>query len=64
MFICDLDPKEKYALKVELGGAIDHSCDSIVFVELGNPETRGTESFEFMGEATPDILPRGGPLIL
>jgi CRISPR-associated protein Cas2 len=64
VFICDLDQREKYAMRLELAKAVDHAVDSVVFVNLGDPSSRGTECFEFMGAGGHADLPNGGALIL
>ncbi|MGH3440729.1 MAG: CRISPR-associated endonuclease Cas2 [Nitriliruptorales bacterium] len=64
VFICDLDEREKFAMRIALGNAIDHRVDSVVFVDLGEPGSRGIDCFEFMGEGSRDDLPHGGPVIL
>ncbi len=62
VFICDLDEVEKVSLRTVVGGKMNQHEDSLVVVDLGNPETRGVECFEFMG-ARP-ALPRAGPTIV
>jgi CRISPR-associated protein Cas2 len=64
VFICDLDPREKYAMRAELRHTIDHRVDALVFIELGDPATRGNECFEFVGQGHVHGLPSGGPVIL
>lgn len=56
VFVCDLDGMEKVALRERVGGIIDHRIDSVAIVDLGDPENRGIEPFEFMGQ--PPRLPR------
>lgn len=62
VFICDLDPIEKIGLRSAMGVAMNQREDSLVLVDLGDPASRGTECFEFMGLANP--LPRAGPTIV
>ena len=62
VFICDLDPVEMLMLKQEVGSAIHHSEDSVAFVNLGPPENRGSECFEFMGLRS--SLPTSGPTVI
>lgn len=64
VFICDLDEREKYAMRGELAQVVNHAVDSVVFVNLGEPSSRGTECFEFMGTGGRADLPSGGPVIL
>lgn len=64
VFICDLDEREKYAMRLELAQVLNHVVDSVVFVNLGDPSSRGTECFEFMAAGGRADLPNGGPVIL
>lgn len=65
VFICDIDQGEKYAMRIELGQAINQAVDSVIFVNLGDPSSRGSECFEFMGAGgNVTDLPGGGPVIL
>ncbi|EID15645.1 CRISPR-associated protein Cas2 [Mycobacterium xenopi RIVM700367] len=64
VFICDLDDHEKYVMRLELGEVLNHAVDSVVFVNLGDPSSRGTECFEFMAAGAAADLPNGGPVIL
>jgi CRISPR-associated protein Cas2 len=64
VFICDLDEREKYAMRLELAHAVNNAVDSVVFVNLGDPSSRGTECFEFMGTRCPSDLPNRRPMIL
>ncbi|WP_366526311.1 CRISPR-associated endonuclease Cas2 [Mycobacterium sp.] len=64
VFICDLDEREKYGMRLELAHAVNHSVDSVVFVNLGEPNSRGAECFEFIGANGRADLPNGGPVIL
>lgn len=62
VFVCDLDGMEKIAMRERIGAIIDHGADSVAVVDLGDPETRGVERFEFMGQAP--RLPRRGAQIV
>lgn len=62
VFLCDLTMTEKIALKTELRAVLDHRCDSIVFIDLGDAVARGNACFEFMGSSLP--LPTDGPTIV
>ncbi|BCQ09470.1 CRISPR-associated endoribonuclease Cas2 [Mycobacterium heckeshornense] len=64
VFICDLDEGEKYSMCLELGKAVNHAVDSLVFVNLGDPSSRGTECFEFIGASGRVELPTRGPTII
>ncbi len=62
VFICDLDTIELLGLKTDLGQLIHHTLDSIAIVDLGPPDRRGNQCFEFMGVAS--RLPTSGPVIV
>jgi len=62
VFVCDLSRSEKIHMKEELGRLISHAEDSIALVDLGDPEARGVECFEFMGIFHP--LPRREPRVI
>lgn len=62
VFICDLDTMELLAMRTDLGEIIHHALDSIAIVDLGAPEERGSECFQFMGVAS--RLPASGPVII
>lgn len=64
VFICDLNEQEKWAMRLAFRETIEHRVDSIVFVDLGDPGSRGLDCFEFRGEGSRDDLPRSGPVIL
>lgn len=53
VFVCDLDVGEKLALRLEVGGIMNLQVDSVVLMDLGDPETRGKECFEFLGPSRP-----------
>lgn len=62
VFICDLDAIEKVELREVIGRRMNQHLDSVVLVDLGDPNSRGIECFEFMGVAP--ALPRSGPTII
>jgi len=62
VFVCDLSSIEKIALKEELRPVLHHGVDSVVLIDLGEPEGRGGSCFEFVGASLP--LPRDGPTIV
>lgn len=62
VFICDLDSMEKIGLRSTVGSRMNQREDSLVLVDLGDPESRGIECFEFIGPAPQ--LPRGGATIV
>ena len=49
-------------MKMELGEIIHHGEDSIAMIDIGDPNQRGRDCFEFMGVSVP--LPTSGPMIL
>lgn len=63
VFICDLSDIELIHLRLALREILDHHADSVMFVDLGPPEQRGTYCFEFMG-AYPRLPRPGGPTIV
>ena len=62
VFVCDLDAIELLALRTDLGEIIHHALDSIAIVDLGAPNERGSDCFQFMGIAA--RLPSSGPTII
>lgn len=62
VFVCDLDASEKIALKIEILPIMDQRADSVVLVDLGDPQKRGLECFEFLGVSR--SLPKHGPGIV
>lgn len=62
VFICDLEPAQRFALLGAVGAIIDHRADSIAMIDLGDPAERGKQCFQFLG--VPVALPQSGPLII
>ena len=62
VFVCDLDAMELLAMRTDLGEIIHHALDSIAIVDLGSPDGRGSDCFQFMGMA--DRLPTSGSVII
>jgi CRISPR-associated protein Cas2 len=62
VFVCDLDPVEKLAMRRTLGEIVHFGADSIAIIDLGDAEKRGSECFEFMGPHR--ALPFDGPRIV
>lgn len=62
VFVCDLSDRELLWLKRDLGDTMNQGLDSVVIVDLGDAETRGTQCFDFLGHRQYD-LPRSGPLV-
>jgi CRISPR-associated protein Cas2 len=57
VFICDLSLSEKIMMREAVGEIMNQAVDSFAIVDLGDPEIRGVECFEFIGRMRP--LPRG-----
>lgn len=62
VFLCDLDPMERIGLKTELREVLNHAVDSVVMIDLGDPEKANSATMEFLGTALP--LPRSGTTII
>jgi CRISPR-associated protein Cas2 len=62
VFLCDLTPMEKLDLKSALREVLNHHADSLVFIDLGEPDREGSAAIEFMGVSSP--LPTNGPTIV
>jgi hypothetical protein len=60
--VCDLSDTEKIGLWSDLRPELNHTEDSVMFVDLGDAGGRGTRCFEFIGPAP--ALPRDGPTIV
>lgn len=52
VYVCDLADTEKVQLVSELDEIMDHRRDSVVFIDLGLADRRGSECFEFYGART------------
>lgn len=63
VFVCDLSRQERLAMELELRDVMLLTTDSVVFVDLGEPDGRGHDCFRFLGYR-PYRLPRGGPTIV
>jgi len=63
VFICDLSVVEQIGLKSDLRDILHFTKDQVVFIDLGKPEKRGTDCFEFMG-IHPTLPASGGPQIV
>ena len=62
VFICDLDRMEISQLRQRLDSTIHHKDDSVVFVDLGDLNSRSAGQITFMGQ--PKRLPISGPTIV
>ncbi len=62
VFICDLDTIELISVKTDLGDIIHHAEDSVAMIDIGDPNRRGKDCFQFLGVSVP--LPTSGPVIL
>lgn len=62
VFVFDLDRSELIGLRWDLRDVMRLGADSVVLIDLGEPDGRGAECFEFMG-VRPG-LPSGGAQIV
>jgi CRISPR-associated protein Cas2 len=62
VFLCDVSAMERMALKSDLRGVINQHQDSIVFIDLGEPDRPAAATMDFMGVAP--SLPVTGPAII
>lgn len=62
VFLCDLTPIEKLNLRSALREVVNQHADSVVFIDLGEPDRPGSAAIEFMGTSLP--LPTDGPTIV
>lgn len=62
VFLCDLDPIERVRMRADLRATINDHADSVAVIDLGDPNGRGVDCFEFLG-VTP-ALPNSGPHVL
>lgn len=49
IFLCDLNPMERVALRAHLAGLIDAAQDQIIILDLGDAEESLTGSLECIG---------------
>lgn len=62
VFLCDLSPIEKLNFKSALREVLNQHADSVVFIDLGEPDRQGSAAIEFMGTSLP--MPTNGPTIV
>lgn len=62
VFLCDLTPIEKLNLKSALREVLNQHADSVVLIDLGEPDRQGSAAIEFMGVSLP--MPTNGPTIV
>lgn len=62
VFICDLTSVEKLQLKTSLREVVNQQCDSVAFIDLGEPGRRTCARIESLGTLPP--LPSDGPMIV
>ena len=62
VFLCDLTSIEKVNLKSALREVLNQHVDSVVFIDLGEPDRPGSAALEFMGTSLP--MPTNGPTIV
>ncbi len=63
VFVCDLDPKEHVRMRAMIRRTILLTEDSVVIIDLGMAQERGTDCFQFIGKRVHD-LPKAGPAIV
>lgn len=63
VYLCDLTFREKLDLQNDLREIIHHAQDRVAFIDLGVPNERGTDCFEFMG-LHPRLRKDGDPTIV
>lgn len=63
VFVCDLSDIELIDLRTDLRTIIHAKQDSVVFVDVGDPDSRGRYCFEFMG-VHPRLPPASGPTVV
>jgi CRISPR-associated protein Cas2 len=52
VYICDLDDREKIALRGVIGDIIDHRVDTVALIDLGDVDTSPAGRFEWIGART------------
>lgn len=52
VYICDLDEREKYALRLAIGEVIDQRVDTVALIDLGDVDTDPAQRFEWIGART------------
>lgn len=58
VYICDLNHREKLALRLVIGELIDHRVDTVALIDLGELDADPAARFEWLGAQTG--LPRTG----
>lgn len=51
VFLCDLTPIEKLNLTTALRDVLNQRDDSVMFIDLGEPDRPGSATIEFMGSS-------------
>ncbi len=62
VFLCDLTAIERIGLKSELRDVVNLKLDSVVFIDLGEPDRPGAATIEFLGVSS--ALPGSGAVIV
>lgn len=62
VFVCDLELKERIRMLGDLAKVIQFAEDSVVIVDLGDPDSAGKECFSFLGKKKQ--LPEQRPFIV
>lgn len=52
VYICDLDKREKIALRLAVGELIDQRVDTVALIDLGRVDADPSERFEWLGAHT------------
>jgi CRISPR-associated protein Cas2 len=62
VFSCDLTEMTQVMMRAAISQAIDHEEDSVLIIDIGPSDGRGSTSFECIGKATKP--PMKGPRIV
>jgi CRISPR-associated protein Cas2 len=62
VFSCDLTEMTQVMMRAAISQAIDHEEDSVLIIDIGPSDGRGSTSFESIGKATKP--PMKGPRIV
>lgn len=52
VYICDLDDREKIALRLAIGDLIDQRVDTVALIDLGRVDADPSQRFEWLGART------------
>lgn len=62
VFLCDLTAIERIELKSALREVVNQQIDSVVFIDLGEPDRPSAATIDFLGKSSP--LPGSGAVIV